>query len=300
MVAVKTIKASKLVTIWGVNSREQPPPETLVGLADSIRAVGLVHPVGVRYTGDVAEVVYGFRRVEACRLIDPDYLVATLDAGELAGWDAQLLASDRAPDAEALARALANLAENAGGRSDLSSWEVARQLVQIRELAKLATGKRPSGRELAKLAGVSEAQVSRLIKVWAWCCEPGNEAMRDAWHNGTPFDQMLRACEAAQAKDAGDGPKRGRPKGSGKKAAGASGDGGDDDDDDDDDEAKEAVRWAKRWGDGIRFVQERLETIGKGAAQESFAAGAQWALGSISVKPRELPAAVVRKGKVAK
>ncbi len=60
-------------------------------LARSIRAVGLLQPVGVRRSGEGFELLFGARRLEACRRLGREEIEALLvdiepDAGERAEW----------------------------------------------------------------------------------------------------------------------------------------------------------------------------------------------------------------------
>lgn len=119
--------------------RERFDEETLVGLAQSIREVGLLQPLLVRRDGDRLVVVEGHRRVPACRKAGKTEVPVIIDDRELDGVEVtlrQLVVNSQREDLTPMerAKAYARLIEESG-------WSAA---------------------EVARRTGVSEATVSRL------------------------------------------------------------------------------------------------------------------------------------------
>ena len=66
----------RLIELNPVQPRAEIDPEELQGLADSIRAAGVIQPILLRPAGERYELVVGERRVRACRLAGRDTVPA--------------------------------------------------------------------------------------------------------------------------------------------------------------------------------------------------------------------------------
>ena len=162
--------------IEGPHKRESG--EDVTDLMESIRTIGLLHPLVVRSTGAQYEVVAGHRRLRALRALGWSQVRVTLlpdreKVADIASLDenlvrAQLSKSERA---EALAQQknlyeeLNPNARHGGSRSRLHdanlSEEKARSYCQT---AALATGKSPS--TISRQAKIGEHGIPALKKAW--------------------------------------------------------------------------------------------------------------------------------------
>lgn len=210
---IVTVKVSELIIDHAKNARLSPQAfepvttdaegkqtggryagDALLALTDNIRARGLLQPVGVRVVTidgrERFELRFGFRRAVACAQIDPHYEMTCV------------VIHEGKSDAEAeLESSIDCLSENIP-REALTPFEIARELARVREHYKLHHGKRPQNRELARIAGLNEGYVSRLLSIYAGA----SDALKERWAHGLAMPKVIAAYDDERA--AADGGKK--------------------------------------------------------------------------------------------
>jgi ParB/RepB/Spo0J family partition protein len=183
--ACEMLPISEIDSDWARNPRQRPTSDDFAGLRDLMRARGMLQPVGVSRraapgaAGEQYDLVWGWRRLEAARLL---------------GWarvPARIIVSGTETET-----AIDTMQENME-RIDLTSYEVAKAIFALERKIKAETGKKPKGVELAKRMGISNQLVCRLQLCWARC--PAH--LRDAWAEGGNLAPVLRACMDAKKGD---------------------------------------------------------------------------------------------------
>jgi ParB-like nuclease domain len=196
------IIATILIKDIAINGRRELNAESVTKLADSIKKVGLRHPITVRRRNGAYILVAGRHRIEACKRLGLDHIsasIATMTEEESRLWEI----------AENLHRAELTKLER---DENIAEWIKITEGVSA-QVAPKPQGGRPEGgvRAASRELGIDEDDGRRAVKV-ASISEEAKEAARDAGidnnrsallsvaKEATPEAQVAKVAEIADAK----------------------------------------------------------------------------------------------------